>query len=164
MRPRTGRTGPPRSARPRHPPLSRCLTHHSRRPCDHHQHSRAPRLGRGPRPHRLLHRAARRDGDSSGPLASRFGRTVAFASYSADELVEIVRRQSTRDGYECAPATLEALRRHFAEVDRGPTFGNGRYARTVLEQMMTRQAGRLVSVPDADMDQLRLLLPEDVTV
>ncbi|MER6104901.1 AAA family ATPase [Streptomyces sp. NPDC001832] len=100
---------------------------------------------------------------SNPGLASRFGRAVTFASYSADELVEIVRRQSTRDGYECAPATLDALRRHFAGVDRGPSFGNGRYARTVLEQMMTRQAGRLASVPDADTDQLRLLLPEDVT-
>ncbi|MFE3944479.1 hypothetical protein ACFXPV_21755 [Streptomyces sp. NPDC059118] len=75
----------------------------------------------------------------------------------------MVRRQSTRDGYECAPATLEALRRHFTGVDRGPSFGNGRCARTVLEQMMTHQAGRLASVLDADTDQLRLLLPEDVT-
>ncbi|WP_217146090.1 right-handed parallel beta-helix repeat-containing protein [Streptomyces sp. AC627_RSS907] len=100
---------------------------------------------------------------SNPGLASRFGRTVTFASYDADELVEIVRRQSTRDGYECPPATLEALRRHFAGVARGPGFGNGRYARTVLERMMTRQAGRLASVPDADTDQLRLLLPEDVT-
>ncbi|MFE9612485.1 right-handed parallel beta-helix repeat-containing protein [Streptomyces sp. NPDC006012] len=100
--------------------------------------------------------------NSNPGLASRFGRSVAFASYSADELVEIVRRQSDRDGYACPPQTLEALRRHFAGVDRGPGFGNGRYARTVLEQMMTRQAGRLASVPDADTDQLRLLLPEDV--
>ncbi|MFF2012926.1 AAA family ATPase [Streptomyces sp. NPDC058195] len=100
---------------------------------------------------------------SNPGLASRFGRTVTFESYDADELVEIVHRQSTRDGYTCAPATLEALRRHFAGVDRGPSFGNGRYARTVLEQMMTRQAGRLAFLPDADMDQLRLLLPEDVT-
>ncbi|MFF3782406.1 AAA family ATPase [Streptomyces sp. NPDC001933] len=100
---------------------------------------------------------------SNPGLASRFGRTVTLSSYSADELVEIVRRQSARDGYECVPATLEALRRHFAGVDRGPSFGNGRYARTVLEQMMTSQAGRLASVPDADTDQLRLLLPEDVT-
>ncbi|MGW1427997.1 AAA family ATPase [Streptomyces sp. NPDC002431] len=100
---------------------------------------------------------------SNPGLASRFGRTVTFDSYDADELVEIVHRQSTRDGYVCAPDTLEALRRHFAGVDRGPSFGNGRYARTVLEQMMTRQAGRLASLPDADTDQLRLLLPEDVT-
>ncbi|MFJ1712855.1 right-handed parallel beta-helix repeat-containing protein [Streptomyces sp. NPDC088260] len=100
---------------------------------------------------------------SNPGLASRFGRTVTFSSYGADELVEIVRRQSARDGYECAPATLEALRRHFTGVDRGPSFGNGRYARTVLEQMMTHQAGRLASVLDADTDQLRLLLPEDVT-
>ncbi|MCX5107248.1 hypothetical protein OOK13_01605 [Streptomyces sp. NBC_00378] len=61
------------------------------------------------------------------------------------------------------PASLEALRRHFAGVDRGPSFGNGRYARTVLEQMMTSQAGRLGSVPGAGTYQLRLLLPEDVT-
>ncbi|MEV3858662.1 right-handed parallel beta-helix repeat-containing protein [Streptomyces sp. NPDC050095] len=99
---------------------------------------------------------------SNPGLASRFGRTVDFASYDDGELVEIVRRQSHRDGYTCPPETLEALRRHFAGVHRGPGFGNGRYARTVLEGMMTRQAGRLASVPEADTDQLRLLLPEDV--
>ncbi|GGS95745.1 right-handed parallel beta-helix repeat-containing protein [Streptomyces griseoviridis] len=99
---------------------------------------------------------------SNPGLASRFPRTVRFAAYEAAELVEIVLRTCARDGYTCPPATVDALLRHFEGVERGPGFGNARYARTVLETMVTRQAGRLSELPDAGPDELRALLPEDV--
>lgn len=87
-----------------------------------------------------------------------------FPSYEGAELVEIVRRMCDQDGYECAAPTLDLLARHFADVERGPGFGNARYARTVLERMMTRQAGRISTRPEVTVEELRLLLPEDVSV
>jgi Cdc6-like AAA superfamily ATPase len=100
---------------------------------------------------------------SSNPgLDSRFPRRIEFPDYSSDELVTIVRMHAADNGYECAPGTTNALRTHFDGIPRGATFGNARLARQTLEQMMTRQAGRLSTVPVPSLDDLRLLLPEDL--
>ncbi|MCX4795920.1 AAA family ATPase [Streptomyces sp. NBC_01242] len=101
---------------------------------------------------------------SNPGLGSRFSRRVTFGSYSAEHLVEIVRRQCERDGYDCAPETVELLARYFEEVPRDENFGNARFARRVLESMMTRQAGRLSRMPEAGPQELRMLLPEDLVV
>ncbi|MFL1376770.1 right-handed parallel beta-helix repeat-containing protein, partial [Nocardiopsis protaetiae] len=84
--------------------------------------------------------------DSNPGLASRFNHRVEFPSYSDDELVTIVTRMAATSGYECGPETLTALTAHFATVERDGSFGNARYARQVLERMITRQAGRLVGL------------------
>jgi len=99
---------------------------------------------------------------SNPGLASRFSRTITFDSYSDDELVSIVEQAAAADGYECDPRTVSALREHFAAVPRTETFGNARYARTLLQAMVTRQAGRLLARPGASVDELRLLLPDDL--
>ncbi|MEV0263963.1 right-handed parallel beta-helix repeat-containing protein [Streptomyces sp. NPDC050617] len=99
---------------------------------------------------------------SNPGLGSRFSRRVTFEDYSDEELVSIVRAQAVADGYECAPDTVEALHRYFADLERGPNFGNARTARRVLEAMVTRQAGRLSRTPTAGIDDLRLLRTEDL--
>jgi SpoVK/Ycf46/Vps4 family AAA+-type ATPase len=96
-------------------------------------------------------------------LASRFSRRIPFTNYSPDELVAIFQELATATGYECPGATLVALREHFERVPRTRTFGNGRYARQVLDEAVTRQAGRLRSLSAPTVDQLRTLLVEDVT-
>ncbi|MER5276845.1 right-handed parallel beta-helix repeat-containing protein [Streptomyces sp. NPDC002809] len=100
---------------------------------------------------------------SNPGLASRFTRHIEFPDYSSDELVTIVRQHAVDNGYECAPGTPSALRAHFDTVPRGRTFGNARLARQTLELMMTRQAGRLSAVAAPSLDELRLLLPEDLS-
>ncbi|MET9922275.1 right-handed parallel beta-helix repeat-containing protein [Streptomyces sp. NPDC006435] len=100
---------------------------------------------------------------SNPGLASRFPRHIAFPDYSSEELVTIVRRHAAENGYECAPGTANALREHFDTIPRDAGFGNARLARQTLERMMTRQAGRLSAVPVPSMDDLRLLLPEDLS-
>ncbi|WP_335937627.1 AAA family ATPase [Streptomyces sp. PTD5-9] len=99
---------------------------------------------------------------SNPGLASRFTRHVEFPDYSSDELVTIVRQHAADNGYECAPGAASALRAHFDAVPRGRSFGNARLARQTLEQMMTRQAGRLSAVAAPSLDDLRMLLPEDL--
>nr|WP_175420940.1 right-handed parallel beta-helix repeat-containing protein [Streptomyces griseus] len=99
---------------------------------------------------------------SNPGLESRFPRRIEFPDYSSDELVTIVSLHAADNGYECAPGTADALRAHFASLPRGETFGNARLARQTLEQMMTRQAGRLNDVAVPSLDDLRLLLPEDL--
>ncbi|MFI6785129.1 right-handed parallel beta-helix repeat-containing protein [Micromonospora sp. NPDC050276] len=95
-------------------------------------------------------------------LASRFSRRIHFVHYSADELVAIFQGIAAASGYECPGTTLIALREHFERVPKGRTFGNGRYARQLLEDSITRQAGRLRTLGKPTVEQLRTLLIEDV--
>ncbi|WP_327000703.1 AAA family ATPase [Dactylosporangium sp. NBC_01737] len=96
-------------------------------------------------------------------LASRFSRRINFAHYSPDELVAIFEHLARSNGYECSGDVLTALRQHFERVPRDRSFGNGRYARQVLDEAITRQAGRLRSLGGtATVDDLRTLIPADV--
>ncbi|GHJ46942.1 hypothetical protein Cs7R123_42840 [Catellatospora sp. TT07R-123] len=94
-------------------------------------------------------------------LASRFSRTVHFADYGPEQLVTILEQHAAESGY--AP-TLEAkalLLRHVEQLPRGRAFGNGRYARRLLDSMITRQAGRVCLIADPTVEELSTLLPED---
>ncbi len=79
---------------------------------------------------------------SNPGLTSRFSKFVTFEDYSTDELVTIVSRHAAASGYECADATVEALRAHVDAIPRDRSFGNARLARQLLETMMTSQARR----------------------
>ncbi|MFC4852597.1 AAA family ATPase [Actinophytocola glycyrrhizae] len=95
-------------------------------------------------------------------LSSRFSHRVRFADYTPDELVTIVNQHATTAGYECTGPTVAALRTHFAKMRRGESFGNGRYARQVLDEAIAHHARRTRSLTDPTMDDLCVLLPEDV--
>ncbi|MGW7365242.1 right-handed parallel beta-helix repeat-containing protein [Streptomyces sp. NPDC054841] len=99
---------------------------------------------------------------SNPGLSSRFPRRIAFADYSSEELVTIVRAQAASMGYECGPGTGPLLKEYFDSLPRDRSFGNARLARQVVESMVTRQAGRLSSLAAPTLDDLRILLPEDV--
>ncbi|WP_035839312.1 right-handed parallel beta-helix repeat-containing protein [Kitasatospora azatica] len=95
-------------------------------------------------------------------LASRFSHRIEFENYAPEQLVTILDRHATQSGYQLADETKQLLLGHFAVVERGRTFGNARYARQVLDSMITRQAGRLAGLT-ATLDDLRLLLPQDAS-
>ncbi|GAB2931149.1 hypothetical protein GCM10027280_18460 [Micromonospora polyrhachis] len=95
-------------------------------------------------------------------LASRFARPLEFENYTPDELVVIFNQHAEAAGYTCPPTTLATLARHFGSVERGRDFGNGRYARQVLDRMVTRQAGRTMGMSAPTTAELTLLLPEDL--
>jgi SpoVK/Ycf46/Vps4 family AAA+-type ATPase len=99
---------------------------------------------------------------SNAGLTSRFSRHVNFANYTPDELVEITGRHAAASGYELAADAAELLREHFAAVERGRAFGNARYARQLLESMITHQAGRLSRMPSATLADLSALHADDV--
>ncbi|MBQ1082304.1 MULTISPECIES: right-handed parallel beta-helix repeat-containing protein [unclassified Nocardiopsis] len=100
--------------------------------------------------------------DSNPGLASRFSHNVRFEDYSDDELVTIVGRMATDSGFTVPEETVAALGQHFSGVPRTESFGNARYARQVLERMITRQAGRTIALTDPTRDDLTLLTPADV--
>ncbi|MGW2248740.1 right-handed parallel beta-helix repeat-containing protein [Kitasatospora sp. NPDC001660] len=99
---------------------------------------------------------------SNPGMASRFARTVEFPNYSPAELVTIVRGLCAKHFYELDAGALEALNRYFEDVPKGATFGNGRVARQVFEEMISRQASRLAVQPPTDDSELSRLSGEDV--
>ncbi|RFS45638.1 AAA family ATPase [Micromonospora craniellae] len=95
-------------------------------------------------------------------LASRFSRRIRFGDYSTDELVTIVSQHAGTAGYECTGPTIGALRTHFVGAARGPSFGNGRYARQVLDEAITRHARRMRTRAAPTVEEMTVLLPEDI--
>ncbi|MBT2442075.1 right-handed parallel beta-helix repeat-containing protein [Streptomyces sp. ISL-36] len=95
-------------------------------------------------------------------VASRFSRTITFSDYEPDELVRIVEQQADEHEYRLAAGTDEALRKYFAELPKGPAFGNGRTARQTFESMVERHAGRVAVLTEVSTDDLTLLYPEDL--
>ncbi len=93
---------------------------------------------------------------------SRFPKTIRFPDYSDAELVEILKVQLAKGGYEASPDTLAAAEAWFGAHPRGPGFGNGRLARNLFEAAVLRQALRLAEVTEPTNEQLIALLPEDV--
>ncbi|MEU4094793.1 right-handed parallel beta-helix repeat-containing protein [Streptomyces sp. NPDC026673] len=99
---------------------------------------------------------------SNPGLASRFSRTIEFQNYTVPELVAIMESMCSQHQYKLHEQTLKALAVHFERMPRDSTFGNGREARRVFEEMVDRQASRLATLTKVTEDDLQLLLPEDV--
>ena len=96
-------------------------------------------------------------------LASRFRTTITFADYTDDELVEIFRRLAQESDYSVPGQGLTRFREILATTPRGEGFGNGRFARNALEAAIGRHAWRLRDVAEPTPEQLRELLPEDLS-
>ncbi|RPK33297.1 Stage V sporulation protein K [Streptomyces sp. ADI93-02] len=95
-------------------------------------------------------------------LGSRFNRTIEFPNYSVDELVTILDHICGRHQYQLGPGTREALIAYFEDMKRDDTFGNGRTARKVFEEMVDRQAFRLAGEADVAHADMLSLMPEDL--
>ena len=64
--------------------------------------------------------------------------------------------------YDAGDEVLERLRGILAGVERGPTFGNARYVRNLLEAAIGRQAWRLRDVEKPTVAELRTLVADDL--
>jgi Holliday junction resolvasome RuvABC ATP-dependent DNA helicase subunit len=95
-------------------------------------------------------------------LESRFSTTLEFDDYSDGELREIFDRAARKADFAPSPECLAQFERLASAEVRDEGFGNGRYARNVLDQAITRHAWRLRDVERPSLEQLRVLLPEDL--
>ncbi|MFJ6054522.1 right-handed parallel beta-helix repeat-containing protein [Streptomyces sp. NPDC092307] len=95
-------------------------------------------------------------------VASRFSRTITFGDYGPEELLRIVEQQAEEHEYRLGEGTSQALLTYFAELPKGPAFGNGRTARQTFESMVERHAGRVAQLAEPSTDELTLLFPADL--
>ncbi len=95
-------------------------------------------------------------------LASRFRTTIEFADYTDDELVEIFSDLAAAADYDVTPECLDRFRVILLGTPRGPSFGNGRFARNLLEAAIGRHAWRLRDLDEPSVAELRELIAEDL--
>ncbi len=97
-------------------------------------------------------------------LESRFRTTIDFADYTDDELASIFAVMATAADYDVDEPVVARLREILAGVRRGPTFGNARFVRNILEAAIGRHAWRLRDIAEPTLRQLRVLEPDDLDV
>jgi SpoVK/Ycf46/Vps4 family AAA+-type ATPase len=91
---------------------------------------------------------------SNPGLRSRFAREVWFPDYSTDELEAIFTGIVAQHEYALEPGAEATLRRILGGLRPGEESGNARFARTLFEQALNRQALRLTRDGDRRMDEL----------
>ena len=94
-------------------------------------------------------------------LASRFRTTIEFADYSDEELVSILKEMAKAADYDLDDACVARFTAILAMTPRGSMFGNGRFARNMLEAAIGLHAWRLRDVAEPTVEQLRKLIPDD---
>jgi stage V sporulation protein K len=104
---------------------------------------------------------------SNPGLRSRFAREIRFPDYSTDELEAIFGTIVAQHEYTLAPGADETLRRILSGLQRGDESGNARFARTLFEQTLNRQALRLArdqdrAVDSLDRDEVTTLTADDI--
>lgn len=103
---------------------------------------------------------------SNPGLRSRFSREIEFPDYSTEELMEILLKMAHDADYELDADAKATLNRIFMLAERSPGFGNARYARSLFEQAINRQALRLAqerSIHHLDRSTVSVISSTDLT-
>ena len=100
--------------------------------------------------------------DSNPGLRSRFTNTLVFESYSASEMVDICLEMISDLHINVSEAVVSELHRHFSAADYSGSAGNGRYARNVVDKMISNMANRLGAQSIFETVALTSFSPEDV--
>ncbi|GAA0572610.1 AAA family ATPase [Actinomadura livida] len=78
-------------------------------------------------------------------LDSRFPKQIHFPDYTDDELITLFGQLAAADGFRLAPGTEDVLLAMLRRAPRGPSFGNGRLMRNMLDVAVANQADRVAS-------------------
>jgi SpoVK/Ycf46/Vps4 family AAA+-type ATPase len=108
-------------------------------------------------------------------LRSRIAFHLEFPDYNADEMTDIFNLMLEEQGYICETEALEKARNLFSAATAQKEFGNGRFARNLLEQSIMKQSARLAGFADCTeagaaanrplhRQDLITLLAEDIAV
>ncbi|MBC6457007.1 AAA family ATPase [Actinomadura sp. HBU206391] len=95
-------------------------------------------------------------------LDSRFAKQLRFPGYIDDELIAVFEQLAAADGFGLAPGVREALTRLLRRAERGPSFGNGRLMRNLLDAAVARQAQRVTTGAPPSRAELTTLRAEDL--
>lgn len=81
-------------------------------------------------------------------LKSRIPYWIDFPDYSTDELTEIFKMMIAERGFTVADDAIREARHIFEKVRLTDNFGNGRYARNLMERAIEKQSVRLMNTEE----------------
>ena len=84
-------------------------------------------------------------------LSSRISREIKFLDYTIDQLIDILELMVNKRYYQLTDDCKVVLRQHFSEVVNCRNFGNARYVRKLVDEIVFSQAQRVI---EADKIQL----------
>ncbi len=101
---------------------------------------------------------------SNPGLKSRFTRFINFKDYEADELTQIFKRLTEKNGFTCSEKAMDKVMGIFKETVENKTsdFANGRFVRNVFEQTVSNQANRVSELEEISDKQLMEITEEDI--
>lgn len=96
-------------------------------------------------------------------LRSRFNKYINFANYSAEEMLEIFKRQCDKTQFILTPEAEAAALEYFAKNQDDPTFGNARGVRNFFDRVVMSQATRILTMPSSSEVEFRTITKDDLT-
>lgn len=84
-------------------------------------------------------------------LSSRISREIKFLDYTIDQLIAILELMINKRYYQLTDDCKTVLHQHFSEVVNCRNFGNARYVRKLVDEIVFSQAQRVI---EADKIQL----------
>lgn len=100
--------------------------------------------------------------DSNPGLRNRVGEILTFSSYSPDDLCQIFDSFAKHSGYNVPKEVRADMKSHFTKLLERDNSGQARSARTLLDDVIRIQAGRLASKPDATRADYERLSINDI--
>ena len=94
---------------------------------------------------------------SNPGIRSRINSTIFFESYTAEQMVEIFYRQADMAGYKADRKAAEDIKNYFATRINDRDFGNGREARSLLENATMFVAKRLSGIEEDKLTRKMLV-------
>ena len=99
--------------------------------------------------------------DSNPGLKSRINSTIYFDSYTPEQMVEIVHLQAKNQSFILNRRADPEILAYFKERITDRNFGNGREARSLLENAMVFAAARIIKIPAGEVKKRQL---QEITV
>lgn len=95
-------------------------------------------------------------------LRSRFNKYINFANYSAEEMLEIFRRQCEKTQFILSDEAVLAALEYFRKNQDDPTFGNARGVRNFFDRVVMAQATRILTLSNPSEVEFRTIKQEDI--
>ncbi len=105
--------------------------------------------------------------ESNEGIESRFPNVFNFDDYTADELMEIGRRMTERQGFTLTEGAAAKMRSIIEDESEKPCprFGNGRFVSNLLQnEILAAMGNRTALLANPTAEELSTILPEDVVI
>ena len=101
--------------------------------------------------------------NSNPGLKSRFNKYFHFPDYTSDELVEIFKKMIQKYDYSITDDAMKVVIKNIEDMEsrKGSNFANARDVRNYFEQIITREAMRISTMPNPSDDEILRINKED---